>query len=84
MEEIITRKFQTLKAEWNERQRRLWAASEAMCLGRGGVSTVCNGTFPPHHQQRNQGTKNQCERFCVIFSEMRPNHEYTSSDYEYQ
>jgi hypothetical protein len=33
MEEIIARKFQRLKQEWNERQRRLWAASEAMCLG---------------------------------------------------
>ena len=40
MEEIISRKYQTLHLEWNERQRRLWAASEAMCLGRGGVSIV--------------------------------------------
>jgi len=44
MEEIITRKFQTLKHEWNERQRRLWAASEAMCLGHGGVSIVARAT----------------------------------------
>jgi hypothetical protein len=29
MEEIISRKFQALKSEWSERQRRLWAASEA-------------------------------------------------------
>jgi transposase len=44
MEEIIARKFQTLKHEWNERQRRLWAASEAICLGRGGVSVVARAT----------------------------------------
>ena len=44
MEEIITRKFQVLKAELNERQRRLWAASEAICLERGGVTMVANAT----------------------------------------
>jgi transposase len=44
MEEIIAMKFQTLKQEWNERQRRLWAASEAMCLGHGGVSVVARAT----------------------------------------
>ncbi len=44
MEEIITRKFQVLKQEWNERQKRLWAASEAMCLGHGGVSLVARAT----------------------------------------
>ena len=44
MEEIIARKFQRLQAEWNERQRRLWAASEAMSVGRGGVSVVARAT----------------------------------------
>ena len=44
MEKIITRKFQTLKSEWNERQRRLWAASEAMCFGHGGISLVGRAT----------------------------------------
>ena len=44
MEEIIARKFHTLRLEWNERQRRLWAASEAMCLGHGGVSIVGRAT----------------------------------------
>ena len=44
MEEIIARKYQVLKSEWNERQRRLWAASEAMCLGYGGVSIVARAT----------------------------------------
>ena len=44
MEEIISRKYHTLKPEWNERQRRLWAASEAMCLGYGGISVVARAT----------------------------------------
>ena len=44
MEAIIARKFCTLQLEWNERQRRLWAASEAMCLGHGGVSIVSRAT----------------------------------------
>ncbi|MCL2118708.1 MAG: ISAzo13 family transposase, partial [Planctomycetaceae bacterium] len=44
MEEIISRKFPTLKPEWNERPRRLWVASEAMCLGHGGVSIVSRAT----------------------------------------
>jgi len=44
MEDIISRKYQVLQIEWNERQKRLWAASEAMCLGYGGVSTVSRAT----------------------------------------
>jgi transposase len=44
MEEIIARKFQMLKHEWNERQKRLWAAGEAICLGHGGVSVVARAT----------------------------------------
>jgi len=44
MEEIISRKYQVLHGEWNERQRRLWAASEAMCLGHGGISLVSRAT----------------------------------------
>ncbi|MCL2117578.1 MAG: ISAzo13 family transposase [Planctomycetaceae bacterium] len=44
MEAIIARKFHTLRLEWNERQRRLWAASEAMCLGHGGISIVARAT----------------------------------------
>jgi len=40
MEAIIARKYSVLHGEWNERQKRLWAASEAMCLGHGGVSVV--------------------------------------------
>ena len=44
MEEIIARKYQVLQSEWNERQKRLWAASEALCLGHGGVSLVARAT----------------------------------------
>lgn len=44
MEEIIARKYQILGHELNERQRRLWAASEAMSLGYGGVSAVARAT----------------------------------------
>lgn len=44
MEEIIANKFFVLKSELNERQRRLWAASEAMSLGHGGITTVANAT----------------------------------------
>jgi transposase len=44
MEENIRRKYQMLKTEWNERQRRLWAASEAMCLGHGGITVVARAT----------------------------------------
>jgi hypothetical protein len=44
MEEIIARKYQTLRPELNERQRRLWAASEAIALGYGGVSLVARAT----------------------------------------
>ena len=44
MEEMISRKFHTLQVELNERQRRLWAASEAMCFGHGGVSAIGRAT----------------------------------------
>jgi len=44
MEEVITRKFHSLRQELNERQRRLWASSEALELGYGGVSVVSRAT----------------------------------------
>jgi len=44
MEAIISRKYAVLQTEWNERQKRLWAASEALCLGHGGVSVVARAT----------------------------------------
>ena len=44
MDEMITRKFQALQPELNERQQRLWAASESISLGRGGISIVARAT----------------------------------------
>ena len=44
MEEIISREFHLLEQEWNERQKRLWCVSEALSLGRGGVSVVFRAT----------------------------------------
>lgn len=44
MEDMIAKKFSMIKNELNERQRRLWAASEAMSLGYGGVSKVSRAT----------------------------------------
>ena len=44
MEEVIARKYQMLQSELNERQRRLWAASEAQCLDYGGISIVSRAT----------------------------------------
>ena len=44
MEEMIALKFAVLQNELNERQCRLWVASEAMCLGHGGVSLVSRAT----------------------------------------
>ena len=44
MEEFISRKYRMLKDELNERQRRLWAASEALSLGYGGISQVAKAT----------------------------------------
>ena len=44
MEGIIVKKYQMLQSELNERQKRLWAASEAICLERGGVSIVSRAT----------------------------------------
>ena len=37
---MVRGKFRLLKASLNERTRRLWAATEAMALGRGGVTAV--------------------------------------------
>lgn len=37
---MIRKKYQTLQQRLNERTRRLWAATEAHALGRGGISIV--------------------------------------------
>lgn len=41
---IIRLKYQTIRPYLNERGRRLWAATEAAAIGRGGVSLVCQAT----------------------------------------
>lgn len=40
----LTEKFKTLYPVLNEHARRLWAATEALALGRGGISTVARAT----------------------------------------
>ncbi len=44
MVEAIRRKYEVLRAEFDERTRRLWAASESMVLGHGGVAAVAKAT----------------------------------------
>jgi hypothetical protein len=41
---IIRQKFDALKPFMSERMRRLWAAAEAMAVGRGGVAAVATAT----------------------------------------
>jgi hypothetical protein len=43
-EAAIGDKFRALAGELNERQRRLWAASEARAAGRGGVAATARAT----------------------------------------
>jgi hypothetical protein len=43
-EAAIGEKFRELAGELNERQRRLWAASEARALGRGGIAATARAT----------------------------------------
>jgi hypothetical protein len=43
-EQVIREKFQQLEPILNEQQKRLWAATEAMHLGYGGVSIVQRAT----------------------------------------
>ena len=42
--EAIKRRFELLAGHLDERRRRLWAASEALAIGRGGASTVARAT----------------------------------------
>ena len=41
---MIGEKFRALAGELNERQRRLWAASEARAAGRGGIAATARAT----------------------------------------
>ena len=43
-EVVIGEKFRVLAGELNERQRRLWAASEARAAGRGGIAAAARAT----------------------------------------
>src|SRR5262252_2387038 len=40
----IRAKFEALRPYLDERRRRLWAAAEALVLGRGGITAVANAT----------------------------------------
>ena len=42
--DLITTKYKQLKGVLNERSRRVWAASEAMAIGHGGISKVMKAT----------------------------------------
>src|ERR1035437_8019774 len=42
--ETIATKFQELRPFFDERRRRLWAAADALAVGRGGVTTVAAAT----------------------------------------
>jgi len=69
MEEIIiAKKFEMLSNTLNERQRRLWAASETLPLGRGGITLVSRATGISRPtimrglQELHEGTSLPCER----------------------
>lgn len=38
--EALSRKFELLQSELDERSRRIWAATEAIAIGHGGVKSV--------------------------------------------
>ena len=40
----IRSKFEVLRPFLDERRRRLWAAAEALVLGRGGITAVATAT----------------------------------------
>jgi AcrR family transcriptional regulator len=44
IEAEIAEKYELIKPYLNERTRRIWAATEALAIGRGGVSQVSRAT----------------------------------------
>jgi transposase len=42
--ESLFKKFSLLKGELDERSRRIWAATEALAIGHGGIKAVANAT----------------------------------------
>jgi Rhodopirellula transposase DDE domain len=52
----LQEKYELLRPELDERGRRLWAASEALALGRGGIITVARATgLAERTSRRGQG-----------------------------
>lgn len=45
---VIRKKYRSLASALDERQRRLWAATEARAMGRGGVAAVARATGLAH------------------------------------
>ena len=46
--DVIRAKFEALKSVMDERTRRLWAATEARAIGRGGITRVSQATGISH------------------------------------
>ncbi len=44
LEQSVAARFDTLNPTFDEKSRRHWAAAEALCVGRGGVSIVHRAT----------------------------------------
>jgi len=44
MTQALSKKFELLQSELDERSRRLWAATEALAIGHGGVKAVARAT----------------------------------------
>lgn len=42
--EALSKKFNSLKVELDERSRRIWAATEALAIGHGGIKAVAKAT----------------------------------------
>ena len=57
--DIVRQKYEMLRAAMDERMSRLWAASEAIALGWGGVTLVAKATghIPAHDSCRDTGIR---------------------------
>ena len=42
--DLLATKYEQIKSVLNERSRRIWAATEAMVIGHGGISTLMKAT----------------------------------------
>jgi hypothetical protein len=51
-QEMVATKFKALAPFLDERRRRLWAAAEALALGRGGITAVATATGLARHTIR--------------------------------